>query len=131
MVWPGATSVGSGIRFCPPNKLPVINTTRYEVFQAQVPAFFNLQTLVNELPGAKTELSGTVRSATNSIRSQPRLGVGVGDWNGVRVGVRVLVGVLVGVLDGVAVADGVNVDVREGVTVGVNVFVLVGVRVGV
>ena len=96
-----------------------------------VPLFFKRHTFVNEEPGAKTELSGMVRSPTNSIRSQPRLGVGVGDRNGVRVGVRVLVGVFVGVREGVRVADGVNVGVREGVTVGVNVFVLVDVRVGV
>ena len=75
----------------------------------QVPVFFNRQTLVNELPGAKTKLSGMVRSATNSMRSQPRLGVGVGDRNGVRVGVRVGVreGVIVPV--GEAVADEVKV----------------------
>ena len=76
-----------------------------------MPEFFNRQTFVNELPGPKVELSGTVRSATNSMRSQPRLGVGVRDWNGVRVGVR----------EGVAV----------GVRVGVRVGVLEGVKVGV
>ena len=82
-----------------------------------MPAFFNRQTLVNELPGAKMELSGTVRSAINSIRSQPRFGVGVGDRNGVRVGVRV------------GVREGVIVRVGEAVADGVSV--LVGVRVGV
>jgi len=75
--------------------------------------FFNCQTLVNELPGARVDPSGTVRSATNPMRSHPRLGVGVGDRYGVLVGVGVRVGVLVGVL------------------VGVNVGVLVGVLVGV
>lgn len=96
-----------------------------------VPLFFRRQTLVKVEPGANTELSGIVRSPTNSMRSQPRFGVGVGDWNGVRVGVAVLVGVLVGVKEGVNVAEGVNVGVREGVLVGVNVFVIVDVRVGV
>ncbi len=103
----------------------------------QVPLFFKRQIFVKEEPGANTELSGIVRSSTNSIRSQPRFGVGVGDWNGVRVAVGVFVGVLVGVREGVNVADGVKVGVREGVTVGVcegvtvAVFVTVGVRVGV
>jgi NF-X1-type zinc finger protein NFXL1 len=92
-----------------------------------VPEFLNRQTLVNELPGKKTELSGTVKSATKSIRSQPLFGVGVRVTNGVRVGVRegvrvgVRVEVRVGVRDGVSV--GVYDGVREGVTValGVNV----------
>jgi hypothetical protein len=93
--------------------------------------FFKRHTFVKEDPGENTESSGMVRSSTNSMRSQPRFGVGVGDWNGVRVAVGVFVGVLVGVREGVNVADGVNVGVREGVIVGVNVFVTVGVRVGV
>lgn len=91
----------------------------------QVPLFLSLQIFVKAEPGVNSELSGTVRSAINSIRSQPRFGVGVGDWMGVRVGVRVLVGV------GVRVADGVKVGVRVGVTLGVNVGVFVGVREGV
>lgn len=68
-----------------------------------MPTFFNRQTFVNEAPGAKTELRGTVTSVTNSIRSQPRLGVGVrvtvpvADGVGVRVGVREGVKVKVGV----------------------------------
>ena len=79
-----------------------------------MPEFLNRQTLVNKLPGEKTALSGTVKSATNSILSQPLLGVGVRVTNGVRVGVRegvrvgVLVGVLVGVREGVSVKDGVK-----------------------
>jgi hypothetical protein len=78
-----------------------------------VPLFLSRQTFVNERPGAKVEPSGTVRSATNSMRSHPRLGVGVGDRNGVRVGLGVNVGVFVGVL------EGVNVGVKVGVKVGV------------
>ena len=91
--------------------------------------FFKRQTLVNCECGEKTEPSGTVKSCTNSIRSQPRFAVGVGDWNGVRVAVGVLVGVRVGVKVLVGVRDGVNVGVRDGVSVGVKVFV--GVREGV
>ena len=68
-----------------------------------MPTFFNRQTLVNEASDAKTELRGTVTSAMNSIRSQPRLGVGVR----VTVGVAVRVGVRVGVRDGVKVKAGV------------------------
>ena len=79
----------------------------------QVPAFLRRQIFVNELPGVKVDPSGTVISSTNSMRSHPRLGVGVGDWNGVRVGVSVRVGVFVGVL------LGVKVGVKVGVNVGV------------
>ena len=86
-----------------------------------MPAFRNRQTLVNALPGEKTELSGTVRSATNSIRSQPRLGVGVRVTNGVRVGVREGVRVAVRVGVSVGVREGVKVGVRDGVNVGVKV----------
>jgi hypothetical protein len=68
-----------------------------------VPTFFSRQTLVKKVPGAKAELRGTVTSATNSIRSQPRLGVGVR----VTVPVAVHVGVRVGVRDGVNVDVGV------------------------
>lgn len=125
------------MRFCPPIASPLTSTTRYVVLHVHVPEFLNRQTLVNELPGVKTELSGTVRSATNSIRSQLRFGVGVRVTNGVRVGVRegVRVGVLVGVRDGVRegvdVALGVNVRVLVDVRVGVRDGVHVGVRVGV
>ena len=76
-----------------------------------MPEFLKRHTLVNELPGAKTELSGTVRSAMNSMRSHVLLGVGVRVWKGVRVGVKVLVGVRVGVREGVRVAEGVKVGV--------------------
>ena len=133
IVPPGATSEGRKVKFLPPSRSPLTKTRRYVVFHAQVPAFFSRQTLVNELPGAKTEPSGTVRSSTNSIRSQPRLGVGVGDWYGVLVGVGVCVGVLVGVLLGVNVSVnvGVNVGVKVAVFVGVCVGVLLGVSVGV
>ena len=87
----------------------------------QVPLFFKRQTFVNWEPGVKMESSGTVRSATNSMRSHPRLGVGVGDWNGVLVRVGVLVGVREGVSVRVGVREGVTVGVREGVSVGVKV----------
>ena len=43
-----------------------------------MPAFLNLQIFVKELPGIRIELSGTVKLLTNSIRSQPRFGVGLG-----------------------------------------------------
>ena len=68
-----------------------------------MPTFFSRQTLVNEVPAAKTELRGTVTSEMNSIRSQPRFGVGVR----VTVPVAVRVGVRVGVRDGVNVKVGV------------------------
>jgi len=113
------------MRFCPRINSPLTKTRRYDLVQVQVPLFFNRQTFVNELPGVNVDPSGMVTSPTNSIRSQPRFGVGVGDWNGVRVGVNVLVGVDVGV------KVGVNVGVFVGVFDGVNVNVLVGVRVGV
>ncbi len=74
---------------------------------------------MNWEPAEKAELSGTVMSLTNSMRSQPRFAVGVGDWNGVRVAVGVLVGVRVGVKVGVGVRDGVKVGVRDGVRDGV------------
>ena len=87
--------------------------------------FFKRQTFVNWDCGEKIAPSGTVKSWMNSMRSQPRFGVGVGDWNGVRVGVSVLVGVRDGV--------NVNVGVLAGVFVGVKVLVgvFVGVYVGV
>jgi hypothetical protein len=44
-----------------------------------VPLFLRRQIFVNELPGARVEPSGMVMSSTNSMRSHPRLGVGVGD----------------------------------------------------
>jgi len=86
-----------------------------------VPEFLNLQTLVNELPGAKTELSGTFRLLTNSMRSQVLLGVGVRVGLGVNVyvGVKVNVNVGVGVLVGANVCEGVT----EAVAVEVDVFV--------
>ena len=93
--------------------------------------FFKRQTLVNCEFGVKVESSGTVISCTNWIRSQPRLGVGVGDWNGVRVGDGVRVGVREGVNVNVGVLDGVSVGVREGVSVGVKVREGVAVAVGV
>ena len=125
IVCPGATSVGRAMRFCPRIKSPLTRTRRYDLVHVQVPLFFNRQTFVNELPGANVDPSGMVTSPINSMRSQPRFGVGVGDWNGVRVGVNVLVGVDVGV------KVSVNVGVFVGVFDGVNVNVLVGVRVGV
>lgn len=63
--------------------------------------FFKRQILVNDEPGRKTVLSGTVTSLTNSMRSQPRFGVDVRVWKGVRVGVSVRVGVTEGVRVGV------------------------------
>lgn len=94
-----------------------------------MPLFLNRQTFVKLEPGVNVELSGTVTSRTNSIRSQPRFGVGVRVWNGVRVGVNVRVGVIVGVRDGVREGVMLGVNVREGVAVAVGV--LLGVRVGV
>ena len=92
-----------------------------------VPAFLNRQIFVNELPDIRIELSGTVKLSTNSIRSQPRLGVGV------RVGVLdgVTVDVFVGgrVEVGCGVLVGRTVDVGSGVRVGVSVCVIVGVKV--
>src|SRR5215212_3867625 len=114
MLSPGATSLGSGMRFRPPNKSPLTKTRRYVVFHVQVPAFFKRQTFVKEEPGANTELFGTFKLSTNSMRSQPRFGVGVGDLNAA-VGVRVWFGVLVGVREGVHVAEGEIVAVREAV----------------
>lgn len=109
-----------------------------------VPTFFSRQTLVKEVPGAKTELPGTLTSATTSIRSHDRSGVGVCDCTGarvgvretagVRVGVRVEVNVSVGVLAGVDVVVGVSVErvatveVKEGVNGNVGVKLEVSVR---
>lgn len=120
-VSPGATSCGRKVRLLPPIRSPLTNASRYCVVQVQEPEFFSRHIFVNLLPGAKVDPSGTVTSSTNSMRSHPRFGVGVGDWNGVRVGVSVFVGVFVDVL------LGVNVGVAEGVSVGVKVAVLVGV----
>lgn len=86
-----------------------------------VPAFFNCQIFVNEEPGLRVESSGTFRELTNSMRSQPRFGVGVND------GVTVAVGVWVG--RGVRVGEAVHVG--RGVFVGVRVQVGMGVRVAV
>src|SRR5215207_941425 len=131
IVWPGATSTGSGMRFCPPIRSPLASTTRYDVFHVHVPEFLNLQTLVNELPGAKTELSGTFRLRTNSIRSQVLLGVGVRVGRGVSVGRTVEVGIGVRVGVKVRVIVGVKVTVGVKLAVGVKVFVGVDVNVNV
>ena len=69
-----------------------------------MPAFFNLQIFVKELPGIRIELSGTVKLLTNSIRSQPLFGVGLG-------------------LD---VCFGSGVEVRACVSAGIEVEVFVG-----
>ena len=78
IVCPGATSLGSGISLSPLIASPLTSKTRYVFFHGHVPAFLNLQIFVKELPGIRIELSGTVKLATSSIRSQPLFGVGLG-----------------------------------------------------
>ena len=71
---PGDTDCDMGTDVIVPICSPLINAREYDVVQVVVPAFCSFQVLVKAAPGAMTEPSGMVTSATKAALSPVETG---------------------------------------------------------